>query len=591
MLTPDNENQPKWVQILHAPVRLFHAGLSWLGSASEGFERLFQRASERASGISDAATSADSWLKKLGIALVNPFVWFWNRLINPIGQLLRENNVLPRIARCTLWLLYPFVAIAYFGLTFLQTRNRGLIIWSIPFLAIIGGSLFGMWVISLSGTTVTQKYRKAIDQAISQGEFQQAALYQQKLQTLGIETDRREMVRIRELVKAGKLPEAIDMAERLIPHDRPGSPDLHFWLAGIHIQEQGSLKGAASLDKAVYHLSQLEESLRSANISGKELPPNLVMLKAMVEFRRQNVDEGLALLKEISASFWPALVLQMETHIKLKKDEEAIKDAVALSQAVKREPQLLDEVSAQFFPMWCTALERAGEREELKNAVSLWHKKYPKQQQALQMWAGFQLIEIDNLLVQGSNANLERASKILINTTSKLGDSGQRAITTWVLNRLPPKGTNRNYLQLAEMASKDPEICSTLLEILGTAATLRGEHKLALDLLKRATEKDSQNVIAWNNLAFVANSHFDEEIDLALKAADIAARMQPGNIDVLHTRGSIRAKLKQWELAIEDLRVVVAERPNAGDVHQSLAQAYEALGKKDLAAFHYQLAK
>jgi len=361
-------------------------------------------------------------------------------------------------------------------------------------------------------------------------------------------------------------------------------------LANIYFEEKGPVKGEAAINKAIHHVERLEQALQALDITGNAFPPNVVMLKALIEFRKNNVAEGLGLLKSVSKRFWPALVLQMETHIRLKQDEDAMQDAIALSEVIDKDSKVLEEVSPLFFPMWVTALTKAGEREAMKNAVMIWHDRYPDHPLGLARWAGVQLEEIDALMARGSDADLERASKVLVEVSNKVGGQGQEAMSSWLMQRLPPTGSNRNYVRLAEKAGQESNLPSMLLEVLGTTATVRGEHKLALDLLKQATEKDPQNAIAWNNLAFVASKHFEGEMELALKAANQAAQMQPKNIEIMHTRGMVYLKLRRWQLAIEDLRAVLAERPNATDVHLDLAQAYAAIGKKDLAALHQQLA-
>jgi tetratricopeptide (TPR) repeat protein len=585
----DLEPESRIMQVLTAPIRLLGAVLTWLGTASESFERILQEAASRTFGLGDATEKANNFFERLQLVLL-PFFWLWNDVLSPVSRLLLNNPISRRIGSLTYWLWYPLFAVASFGHSFIQTRGRGVVVWSIPFLIVIGGVIFALWFLNLDNRSVTYKYRVAINEAIAKGEFQQAALYQQKLQTLGILTDQTEIQRIRDLAKAGRMHEAIEMAERITPDDRPGSPDIHFWLAGIYFEGHGPLKAEESLDKAIYHLTRLEQALRMLDLKGAAIPANVVLLKAMIEFRKSNVKEGLDLLQSISGEFWPARILQMEIHIKLGQDEAAMQDAIALSHAVKREPALLDEVSAEFFSMWCVTLQKTDEREQLKTAVSLWHQRFPQDPHGLTFWAGLQLEEVDALMIRGGAAELKRANRILIDVTSQLTGRDQQTFTNWLLERLPPTGKNLGYLQLSDMAANDPDINSLLLAVLGTAATIRGDHKLSLDLLKRATAKDSKNVVAWNNLAFVAHSYFEEEFELAQEAVNRAAKIEPNNIEILHTRGFIRLKLEQWDLAIEDLRAVVAERPNAEDVHQGLAEAYNAIGKTDLAEFHRQLA-
>jgi tetratricopeptide (TPR) repeat protein len=588
---PEFDYKTKLKRILLMPIRVIEALMRWLAQTSEKFERSFKGVTRGASRFGDAATQADSIFSKFFSALLSPLVWIWRRFVQPVFELVQKNPIFQKFGQATYWLWYPALAVVSFCRTFLQTRSKALLIWSLPFLIIVGGTLFLLWTLNPRQNAVTQKYREAIEDAISKGEFQQAALYQQKLQSLGIRTEQSEMKQIEDLVKAGKLPQAIEMAERLATLDKPGFPEAHFWLARVYFEEQGELKGIESLERCERHLSLLKKALQDASLRVNELPPTVVFLSAMVELKKNNVVEGVELLKSISDQYWPALVLLLETNIKLQRYKEAQQVALKLSQAVKKSPEILNDVSAMFFPMWCAALAEAGDREETKVAVNLWHQKFPEDPNGLNEWASLQLQEIDTLMVRGNEADMSRATNLFIQTTNRWGNKGQPFFSTWLMERLPPKLNSENYLKLAELSAQHADVSGTVLEVLGTAATLRGEQQLSLDLLKRATEKEPENSTAWNNLAFVANSYFENEMPLAIEAVNKAAQIQPDNPEILHTRGFIRIKLKQYDLAIEDLRQVIAKNPAAIDVHQGLAQAYRAIGKTELAAFHEQLAQ
>jgi tetratricopeptide (TPR) repeat protein len=553
------------------------------------FERRLRRVGERTNRIGDSVSQADSTLKRFFIALGAPFSRVWFKVLAPFGTRLVKNPAFKKFGHSTYWLWYPWVALAFFLKVFLQTRRRVLLIWLLPMFIVFGGTAAAWWMFGPKTNSVSKKYREAIQEALAKGEYQQAQLYQHKLQSLGIRQGHNEIRQIEELARDGKLREAVDMAERLAPLDKAGFPEAHFWLARQYYEEATALKGTASLERAELHLKRLEEALKELNV--KAVPHNVVLLSALLMFKKNELDQGLALIKSVSSQFWPALVLQLEMHVKLGQSKNAIEDALAVSQLVKKQPEILEELSLDFFPMWCTALAVANEREELRIAISHWFQKHPGDRRARVEWTNLQFMEIDTLMVRGSESDLTRATQILIQTTARLDYEFQPFVSSLLLKHLPPTGNHPNYLRLVELAAQDERASSLLLEILGTAATLRDDVQNARQLLTRATQKDPNNPIALNNLAFVIDCYFDDDRSLALELADRAVNLQPDNMDFLHTRGFIHLHLRRWESAIEDLRIVAARKPNESDIHLGLAQSYREIGKLELAVLHENQAK
>jgi tetratricopeptide (TPR) repeat protein len=585
-----SKRKPLLNTLLKAPGRGAKKVMDGMLQTSENLERRLKRVRLGTDRVGDSLHKADSILLQLFKRILSPFTWIGTAwlAIAPVAQSISASSFVKRLEKATYWLWYPLVAISSFFSSFLYTRRRALLLWMLPVVMLLGGAFLTLWFLAPRTASISQKYRSAMQEAISQGDFQQAQLYQQKLQSLGVRSRQSEMQPIEALAQSGNMDQAVALAEQMAPLDQPGFPEAHFWLARKYFEDQAPLQGEPALTRAQTHLDLLEQALGELNIS---VPPNVVLLRALIEFKKGEVELGLQRVKSVSGQFWPAMILQLETHARLGMNEPAFEDALAISQMIKREPVILDDVSSSFFQMWCQTLAAAGAREELKTAIQHWFAKYPDDPQAETGWATLQFMEIESLMNRGSEQDLVRATKIMIQTTNQLGAKQRPMISRWWSEHLPPKKNNSNFLRLAEIAADHEEASSTLLEALGTSASVRNDPQRALELLKRAAEKDSTNVIALNNLAFVISDHFQEELPLAIESVEKAVQLQPDNMAILHTRGILYVRLEQWEKAIPDLVAVAAKNPNAADVHSGLAVAYRRIGKPELAAFHETLAR
>ncbi len=125
----------------------------------------------------------------------------------------------------------------------------------------------------------------------------------------------------------------------------------------------------------------------------------------------------------------------------------------------------------------------------------------------------------------------------------------------------------------------------------GTVALLRGDLTLADKYLELA-QADSINVPGvLNNLAVVLYQQETPDLDRALTLVNAALRTIPDQPQIRETRGQIYLRLKQYREAIHDLEFALAANESPIDVHRSLAEAYDAIGLKDLAKSHAEIAQ
>ena len=95
-----------------------------------------------------------------------------------------------------------------------------------------------------------------------------------------------------------------------------------------------------------------------------------------------------------------------------------------------------------------------------------------------------------------------------------------------------------------------------------------------------------------NNLAWVLANKEHADLDRALKI--IESVLRDDDTDPIHrdTRGQIFVKQQRWNDALDDLEFALQSNQLSGNkqLHQALAQAYDGLDQKSLAAKHRDLA-
>jgi tetratricopeptide (TPR) repeat protein len=124
--------------------------------------------------------------------------------------------------------------------------------------------------------------------------------------------------------------------------------------------------------------------------------------------------------------------------------------------------------------------------------------------------------------------------------------------------------------------------------LLGNDAFLRGQTDEARFHWEQAFQLAPEYAFVANNLAWVLADTAREPADLerALELANSALNRQPNQPQFHGTRGHVLARLERWEEALTDLQRALPASPNEPALHRDLADAYEALGRPELAASH-----
>jgi tetratricopeptide (TPR) repeat protein len=127
--------------------------------------------------------------------------------------------------------------------------------------------------------------------------------------------------------------------------------------------------------------------------------------------------------------------------------------------------------------------------------------------------------------------------------------------------------------------------------VLGLDAFSRGKVDEARLHWEQAFRLDPSAALVANNLAWLLANAKDPDLKRALELADRAVERRPKQPRFRGTRGLVLMKLQRWSEALTDFEASLAGNPDSPQTHSSLAEVYEKLGSKDLAARHRERVK
>ncbi len=127
--------------------------------------------------------------------------------------------------------------------------------------------------------------------------------------------------------------------------------------------------------------------------------------------------------------------------------------------------------------------------------------------------------------------------------------------------------------------------------MLGTIAAKKQDWTASTQHFEQSDKLSPNQPATLNNLAW-ALAHLDPpQYDRANQVANRAFELDPRNPDVRDTRGYVLFKLGRFKEALAELETALQSRPDSKDLHSLLAEIYQQLGQRDLAAMHRDLAK
>ena len=134
---------------------------------------------------------------------------------------------------------------------------------------------------------------------------------------------------------------------------------------------------------------------------------------------------------------------------------------------------------------------------------------------------------------------------------------------------------------------------SEILTAIGSRALQFNRYHDALRWLQLAQATATQtDPVLCNNLALaIARAEASDLYDLALKNADDAVRLMPGNYLALTTRAEVYLTLGTPRLALQDLQAAILVRPDDPETLRMLSRAFNELGDRESAEKYYRQAE
>jgi tetratricopeptide (TPR) repeat protein len=455
--------------------------------------------------------------------------------------------------------------------------------WSgLPALA----SAIAIGVLVASGARTTafdsaQAYRAVADAALAIKDFPAAELSYRRLRQINPNGAAAAYGAALVVEQQGNRDRARRLMHRIAPSDGPGFAPAHFWLA-LDLAARKPLS-REQLEPLQHHLRQTIER------QPRNLTAHLLLCDVLLSLGRSTAAvEFLAR----TAALHPALRLRLaKLRLQLNKKDPAQRQAEsARDQFRKLAEKSPDEIGPQI--QWSQSELLLGNFSRATEIVQQAAKrsKDPRYQTALAelhlAWS-----EMLDKAGQGNlNGRLELLQRGLELSPRHPGLLKQLAA---LANETNDAGVAaRTALKEALAGGEVPAVAHLML---GTAAAMHGDQQEAALHLEQAHRLDPRMPAVLNNLAWVLASGEDPQLERAAQLADAAIESAPNHPEFRETRGQILARQGRWKDATADLEFALQRLPRTeaaatlSRLHTTLAELYEKIGDKELAAAHRRL--
>lgn len=509
------------------------------------------------------------WIPKLADRLnldwlVVGFVWVTTPIWWPIGQLLGFANawLATRLPR-ELALATPAIVLA------------------VPFVYVAVQGAF------LSQNEIAERYKVAVRHAVDAGHYQEVDLYERKLAQMDIDTRRGRFRTATRRADAGDKLTAYQGMLQLAPHERPGYPGAHLWIAqrlvAGEITEEMEPKlaeeeGVTRFGLAEKHLKHLE----TLEVTGT----GIARLWGYLYFSTDRYDEAAKVLEPYATESLSACQMRLMVLANARRFGEA-KDQSRVLIGLIEELRDGEVLRAADYEAWALAAELLRQPTQMEAALVRWMRADPENPKPRRLLATYRRDQTKRLL-NNSQASPKRAAEIFSEAVSLGASSG------WVTRQAQALATSTReskYSQAVwEALENSPETAPTLIEAMGTGLAALGDYPPARELFARAIKSGKASPVAWNNYAWTMIQQPDPDPVKALELIEKSLQLLPDDHRFRETRGQIFIEMERWEEAVVDLEFALNGMPESSEIHSALAIAYDALSRPRLAEIHRQQA-
>ncbi|WP_197528085.1 tetratricopeptide repeat protein [Posidoniimonas polymericola] len=479
----------------------------------------------------------------------------------------------------------PVTSVAGFAYAWVTTRRVREVLLALPVLVLILPFAYVALSASLRGRgPIASRYQEALQVARKEGRLQDAELLRAKLAQLGVDNSRTEYLEALKIVDKGDYSTGFSLMQQLAPAEAPGFAEAHYWIAFNLVRNDQSTDeqfGPTSIEERSRLAEKHLDQLRAYGVES----PVVKLLHAVVLARTGRLKEAAEMLEPISDSVFAAAAMRVRLLVSLERPVEAAKQA----ESVNRLYLQLDVPASTL---------TADEHRSRVLAATLLGDELLKEQ-ALLAWR-----RVDPTNVEPAVLLLRHTESLITETFTKDEFSPDALVTR--LCRAEELGSPRPWLalQLRDLIELrghsesyrfawlgllgSPDASDEFIELAGTTAALRGQVDQARKAFSRLTDDGQADPLVWNNYAWALMQPPQPNLLEALQAIEGALKQEPESAIYRETRGQINVLLQRWPDAIEDLEFAVQEFPENKVVHKGLGLAYDATGKKELAATHWE---
>lgn len=462
----------------------------------------------------------------------------------------------------------------------LSRANRTDVLFVLPALAMIGFFAFVMFQVSQRGAGIDNRYRRGIQTALQAGNFKLAKTYFSRFVNQGklSDSDRFQWASI--LSQTGEGPRAEQLLAELAPDDRKVYGPAHR-LKALNLAAQ--LSGMKQGDPDPLILRKLRAHLENCQDNTSDINQAWAVYYLAVG----DTDKAIGYLRS-SAETNPRLLLTIADINQQKgrpefRDQAVDKAEVAFRQLVEKDP--LDAGSRVAL---ANILVRKNQLDAAEQLLLTGIKLQPDAVLRRET-AGFYLLK-QALAAQKGQSFAEQFS-ILQNAMALDRDFPPIYERLQVMYGQDFAAEERDKIRAALLETVTGDKPSAMAHLaLSNVLWLDGNKIDAEYHIEQAYRLDPDFSVVINNLAWMLSQREKPDLARAEELVVSILKDAPNDPRFLDTYGSILILAKRYEEAITQFQKAL---PNSGvtrDIHQQLAQCYDAIGKTDLAKLHRQQA-